>query len=222
MKNLINICLLLIILIISSFLYQAFAFSRLKNKTVKSLHIVYDENILRIPGNRLPFGIIARLSNGELHATRGYLKGRLNWNNFIVRVQGGKLVNNKLFIAEQESLKENQMIITVESVYSPEIVAYEVINLNYEKSLQIVPSDTFVKAPGYPVPLDFEVVFDNGSLLKVNSKTTGAYTLKNLDIHTVGGDYQKNALRLSPYPEDFTRHEGGIMVRSKMDTTISD
>ena len=63
---------------------------RLKNRPV-TIKVVYDENELRIPGAYFTVGIEASMPDGSLLKTKN-IGGKLGMRNFVVSVEGGRLL----------------------------------------------------------------------------------------------------------------------------------
>ena len=220
-----NLCFRISIFFFFSFLVSennSFALKSLKNKDIQSIFIVYDKSSLRLPGCRIPFGVLVILKNGERMTTHGYLKGKLGWNNFNISVEGGKISGSKIIIGDQPSLRNGQVLVKVESKFNPVDFAYEVINLHYEKSVHIISPESFIKAPGYSIPLKLCVGLSNGDSIILNSGRSKIYDADRISVQTLGGDYAKGYFRLSPYPGDFDKHRAGVIVGLKEDTVPAD
>lgn len=210
------------ILLITICITDLFAFRSLKYRQIKSIKIEYDENAIRLPGYKIPMGVTVVLKDNEVLNTRGFLKGKLLWNNFNITVEGGKFSGGRIVVADHQKFKESQIFVKVESKHHPEKFTWEVINLNYAKSVHIILPETYSKAPGFSVPVCFNVILDSDDTLSTVSQKKKIFGIDNMMINTEGGFFKKGKFYLSPYIEDFPQHKAGINVALNSDPDITD
>jgi len=90
----------LLIILQANFLFASDAeeaFAQKLKKRPSALHIVYDEEALRIPNQVLKVGFEAEMADGQIFSSRN-IGGKLGARNFIVSVTGGRYAFGKVTI----------------------------------------------------------------------------------------------------------------------------
>lgn len=128
----------------------------------------YDSSLLRVPGAKVPIGIVSYSPTGALQTTRGFLNGKYNWTKYRIEVDSGSYGNGKITMGGSPALYKKGDSVTVR-VYERKwllggkgaLLFTGKIPYNYETSIKILTRGSFTKAPGNHVQFGIRTVYDN-------------------------------------------------------------
>src|ERR1700744_903432 len=114
----------------------------------------YDPTVLRVPGARLPIGIVTQSGNSPATRTKGFLKGKDGWNKLRIEVDGGSTSNGKIRFAADSAYKKGDSISV--NVYTRKwllggkgkFLFAQKIPYDYEDSIDILTTGNIGRAPG--------------------------------------------------------------------------
>jgi len=138
-----------------------------QNTPSKKLFLIYDTKTLKIQGNSLPIGLMTINSDGDTIKTKGFLKGKQNWNKYNIQISNGKFFLGKIKIGGDFSYKKLDSIEV--NIYSRkwflgkkcQLVLTKKIPYNYEKEIQLKVRKEIVKAPGKYIQFGIRTIYNN-------------------------------------------------------------
>lgn len=106
----------------------------LEGRNVKGIELVLQQDFVT-PGMKTKIGVIATLKDGSFLKTKGIAKGKTHWSDYKVTVTGGSFDGKGNITTSEEfsAAANDQVIITIESVYIPSLKVAKTININYKR-----------------------------------------------------------------------------------------
>lgn len=132
------------ILFIGLFLLSAYSYAQGKNslegKIVTSFDLKFDESQAAKPGSSIQIGVSAKLEDGTIMNTKGWLDGKMKWTDFTVDVvggtQGGALVSGSVVVSNISSeTKDHVVSVKVTSNFDAKLTASISIPIDYNVAL---------------------------------------------------------------------------------------
>ena len=217
-----NLRLILTLLIILQTFYSATGIS-LKRKSIERIRIVYNENQLRLPGTSVDIGVIAYLTNGDSLCTRGFLKGKVGWRNYLVDVEGGRFQCRSVKITgNYDNAVEQQFAVSVRSKYLNSLSDYEILNYNYPVKILLYQEGVLVRSPGHSFRIGIEAKMDNGDIIRTTGNRPWWNSFDPYEIAVEGGTKSSSSIHLFDSPLDFNLHQVKVMAWSKMNPSLAD
>jgi hypothetical protein len=109
-----------------------------KKRKIRDLVILYDTTVGRTQGSLIPMGVILEKKNGSIAVTQGFLKGKLSWSSFNVKVRGGEFSNGNIKI--HRDYYEDSISVTVSHSLDKNFSKSILIPLNHKGHAEIVIS----------------------------------------------------------------------------------
>lgn len=97
-----------------------FVSDHLQNVQISKITVIIPDSLLLAPGTSFPIGVIARTSKGKELKTRGLCKGFVNWNSYIVEVEGGSFEKGMVTIDTDPKKTEKHFKISITAFSSPQ------------------------------------------------------------------------------------------------------
>jgi hypothetical protein len=195
---------------------------RLKGHSINQLKLAVDSNLL-IQGTTHKIGLTAFDDNGNPLTTRGLLKGKLYWSNFIVELKNAEYRNGEIKILKTDIDNYRDFIpFRISSKYEPEKVFSDTLWLNYEKSIHLFPVNNFKKVPGANVKFGLQVTYDNDKSLIYRYSTQLKKAMNNYAVLVKGVSFDDDEFTISSNIFDNPDHNPGIYVELKRNPDIFD
>lgn len=122
---------LLLFFVLSSFIVPKIHAQR--KKDFKSIELKVDNVNDRYPGKGIGIGVVATLYNGKKKETKGYLRGKIKWKEFDVKVSGGAYSDGRVTLLGQASGDvQHDVVVEVISKDFPNLKVVQTIRLNYK------------------------------------------------------------------------------------------
>lgn len=195
---------------------------RLKGHSVNSLTVTVDSDLL-IQGTTHKIGLKVNVDNGKELTTRGLLKGKLYWRNFIVELKNAEFRNGEIKILKTDPNNYRSFIpFRISSKYQPDKMFTDTLWLNYEKSIHLFPVNSFKKVPGANVKFGMQVMYDNDKSLMYRYSSQVRKALSGYNVLVKGVAFDDDEFTISNNIFDNPDHKPGIFVELKRNPDIFD
>ncbi len=177
---------------------------------VDSIQITYDEEQLRLPGEKFNIGIRSYMKNGKVKHTLFNERGTIPWFKYKVEVIGGNhflgmvSVNPKLSPSIGKYIK-----IVVYPNKAPRLRKELLLPLNYETNIKILPDSKIIKAPGFSFWYKIEATFDNG-ITRIYSNKNKHNTSSDFMLFADGGKISRHRFSIWKDIELINKHTVSI------------
>lgn len=153
------------------------AFWKRYHQKIDSFAIVYDDDVLRLPGGSFPIGIIVYQKNGKVKSTVDSRFMNSLWGKFEIDVKGGNYSNGSVFINEALLPSKGKYVsITIKPNGTREMKQKLLLPLNYEEKIELIPITEVVATPGYSFRFKMLVSFDNDEELEIENRWNSRFS----------------------------------------------
>jgi hypothetical protein len=113
--------------------YNDLTSDHLQKYTVKKIELVVPPADSVYPGSVFSFGVIAKTRTKKELKTRGLLNGFVNWNSYLVKVDGGYFEDGKITVNADPRRTDGNLKITVTPFEFPDLKQELIVPISYRK-----------------------------------------------------------------------------------------